>query len=132
MSWIPFLDTGLKIIERIIPDPTERQKAKLKLLELEQNGEFKQLEEASKNIRVEAASTDKWTSRARPSFHYVMYFIICSSVPFSIFFMVDPVNAKEMVEGFKFWLHAIPDAMWTLFGAGYLGYVGARSYDKRK
>jgi len=24
-----------------------------------------------------------------------------------------------------------PDSLWTLFGAGYLGYTGARSMDKR-
>lgn len=131
MSWIPFLDAGLKIIDKVIPDPQAKIEAKQKLLELQQNGEFRELEEASKNIRQEAMSQDKWTSRARPSFLYVVYIIILSSLPFALFFMYDPVNAKEMAEGFKYWLHAIPDAMWTLFGAGYLGYVGARSFDKK-
>ena len=30
------------------------------------------------------------------------------------------------------WLAAMQDAVWGLFGAGYLGYVGARSWDKTK
>ena len=29
-------------------------------------------------------------------------------------------------------LAAIPESLWALFGAGYLGYTGARSYDKGK
>jgi hypothetical protein len=28
-------------------------------------------------------------------------------------------------------LGAIPEDLWWLFGAGYLGYTGARSFDKR-
>ena len=35
------------------------------------------------------------------------------------------VNIKDL-------LAAIPDSLWALFGAGYLGYSGARSYDKRQ
>jgi len=27
-------------------------------------------------------------------------------------------------------LGAIPENLWWLFGAGYLGYTGARSFDK--
>lgn len=27
-------------------------------------------------------------------------------------------------------LQAIPESLWWLFGAGYLGYTGARSMDK--
>jgi len=32
----------------------------------------------------------------------------------------------------KLGLAAIPDSLYTLFGAGYLGYTGARSFDKIK
>ena len=27
-------------------------------------------------------------------------------------------------------LGAVPESLWWLFGAGYLGYTGARSFDK--
>ena len=27
-------------------------------------------------------------------------------------------------------LNAVPESLWWLFGAGYLGYTGARSFDK--
>ena len=29
-------------------------------------------------------------------------------------------------------LAAIPEELWWLFGTGYLGYTGARSFDKRR
>lgn len=29
-------------------------------------------------------------------------------------------------------LQAIPESLWWLFGAGYLGYTGSRSFDKWK
>jgi len=41
---ISLLDSGLKIIERIIPNPEERAKAKEKLLALKQGGELKKIE----------------------------------------------------------------------------------------
>jgi hypothetical protein len=44
----PFLggiiEAGLKIIERVIPDPQAKQAAQLELLKLHQAGEFKQIE----------------------------------------------------------------------------------------
>lgn len=84
-------------------------------------------------IVAEASSADPWTSRARPSFLYVFYFILLSM---GIFVPIIGVGYPEfstqfyinVAAGFK----AIPDALYTLFGAGYLGYIGARSYDKSK
>jgi len=34
--------------------------------------------------------------------------------------------------GMVAWLAAIPEEMWWLFGAGYLGYAGLRTWDKTK
>ena len=47
--------------------------------------------------------------------------------------MVDIVRVVlDFVDGFKLWLHAIPEPVLTLFGIGYLGYTGARTVDKWK
>jgi hypothetical protein len=100
-----------------------------KLMELEiESGKAQ-----SAMIVAEASSTDPWTSRARPSFMYVFYFILLSMgifVPIlGVWYPEQSAIFYVNVEaGFK----AIPDSLYTLFGAGYLGYVGARGYEKVK
>lgn len=123
---------GLSIIDKIIPDPEQREKAKLELLKQEQEGKLKENEVALSAIIAEAKSSDPWTSRARPSFLYCMYIMILASIPMGIVFAINPTVAEAVITGVKGWLQAIPEPMWALFGAGYLGYVGARSYDKGK
>ena len=41
---IPFLDIGLKLIDKLIPDPAAKQQAQLDLLKLTQAGEFKEID----------------------------------------------------------------------------------------
>ena len=53
---IPFLDVGLKILDKVIPDPTAKAAARIKLLEVEQAGELKELEAAMMVITTEAKS----------------------------------------------------------------------------
>lgn len=126
------LNTGLTILDKVLPDQKAKDAAKLELLKLQQAGEFRSLEIASEAITTEAKSNDPWTSRARPSFLYVMYLIILTAIPFGLLSVFFPDQSIIAADGFKRWLAAIPDAMWALFGAGYLGYVGARTVDKFK
>lgn len=81
---------------------------------------------------AEASSQDKWTSRARPSFMYVMYVMILACIPMGIVYAVNPTMAGNITIGVKAWLTAIPDSLWALMGVGYTGYVASRSYDKSK
>ena len=81
---------------------------------------------------AEASSSDKWTSRARPAFLYVVYIFILAAFPMGLVFALYPTQAAAIVSGVKMWLDSIPESMWVLFGSGYLGYVGARTYDKAK
>ena len=126
------LNIGSKLIDKLIPDKAQADQAKLKLLELQQNGEFKEDELRYSAINTEAASQDKWTSRARPSFMYVMYAMILSCIPFAILSAFKPDLATLIASGMQQWLAAIPEELWWLFGAGYVGYTGARSYEKTK
>jgi hypothetical protein len=82
-------------------------------------------------IITEASSHDKWTSRARPAFMYVMYVFILAAFPMGVIFAFAPVEAKSITDGVTSWLKAIPDSMWVLFGTGYLGYSYLRSQDKK-
>jgi hypothetical protein len=134
MSWNPLdlLSIGKSIIDKVIPDASKRAELKLELERLHQQGELKTLEVRMSAILEEARSKDKWTSRARPSFLYVMYIMILSALPMGVLYAISPETAGNIATGLKEWLHAIPDSLYALFGAGYLGYSGARSYDKKK
>ncbi|ENO16890.2 hypothetical protein J057_01760 [Marinobacter nanhaiticus D15-8W] len=132
---MPIIDgligVGGKLIDKIFPDPVEREKAKAQLLQMQQDGELKELETRMSAILAEANSKDPWTSRARPSFLYVIYLMILASIPMGILSAFDPALAQSIADGMKAWLAAIPDALWTLFGVGYTGYAAARTWDKR-
>jgi len=124
------LNIGGKLIDKLIPDPTAKAKAKLDLATLAQDGELKELETRMSAILAEANSSDPWTSRARPSFMYVIYLLILASIPMGFLTAFAPDVATSVTTGMKEWLAAIPDSMWTLFGTGYLGYSASRSFDK--
>lgn len=121
---------GGKIIDKLFPDKTEAEKLKLALLQQQQAGEFKDLEMRFSAIVAEANSQDPWTSRARPSFLYVMYTMLLASIPMGFLFAFKPDVALAVTTGVTNWLHALPEEMWWLFGAGYLGYSGARTFEK--
>ncbi len=125
------LDVGGKLIDKIWPDPAEREKAKAQLLEMQQRGELKELETRMSAILAEAQSSDPWTSRARPSFMYVMYAMILAAIPMGVLHAFDPAMAVNIANGMKAWLSAIPQEMWMLFGVGYTGYAWARTKDKQ-
>ena len=135
MSFDPLtaaIDIGGKIIDKIFPDPIEREKAKTELIRLQMEGQFKEVEQQLSAIIAEAKSTDPWTSRARPSFLYVMYILILCSIPMGIVSVFSPESATGVAEGMKAWLASIPDMLWGVFGTGYLGYTVARSvWDKK-
>lgn len=126
------LDLGRSLITRFFPDPEQKAKAELELLQMQSNGELKALEARFSAITAEAQSEDKWTSRARPSFMYVFYFVILSMVvvaPIIGVFFPEQMAAffSNVATGFE----AIPEEMWWVFTAGYLGYTGVRTIEKR-
>ena len=133
---MPILDiiTGpfSKILDKIIPDPRARDAAKLELLALQGTQELDALKTQMAAILAEAQSADPWTSRARPSFLYVIYVIILWAIPMGLISAVSPLTAKGISEGMNSYLAGIPDSLWGLFGTGYLGYTAARQWGKAK
>jgi hypothetical protein len=115
------------LIDRIIPDPKARDAAKLELLKLEGSQELEGVKTQLSAIVAEANSTDPWTSRARPSFLYVMYAIILWAIPMGLIGAAQPGTARAIGEAMNLYLRGIPDSLWTLFGTGYLGYTVART-----
>jgi len=123
---------GSKLIDKLFPDPEQKAKAQLELLQMQQSGELDQVKVQLSAIISESQSADPWTSRARPSFLYVVYILLLWSLPMGVMFVLNPDAAGRFTEGFKSWLGAIPEPILTLFGTVMLGYVVGRSYEKTK
>ena len=121
-----------KLLDKIIPDPQARDKAKLELLKLQGDQEMAAIGQQMQAIVVEAQSADPWTSRARPSFLYVMYALILWSVPMGLIAAANPGMATGIAEGMTAYLRGIPEELYALFGTGYLGYTAARTWGKVK
>jgi len=120
------------IIDKIIPDKEARAKAKLELLKLEGTQEMELIEARLQAIVAEANSADPWTSRARPSFLYVMYAMILWALPMGVLAAFNPNAASEIANGMNAYLTGLPEPLYALFGTGYLGYTAARQWGKVK
>jgi hypothetical protein len=121
---------GQGLISRLWPDPAQQAEAQRKPAELQQSGELRGMALQIRPILAEANSTDAFTSRARPTFLYVMYVIILLMVIGSIVGIWWPAQVFQAAENLTKLLAAIPEPLWWLFGTGYLGYTGARTLEK--
>jgi Holin of 3TMs, for gene-transfer release len=78
----------------------------------------------SANITAETKSEDSFVRRARPTFLYV----IIAAMAYSL--IVAPTINACLHKGLV--AMQIPDAYLELFGVAFLGYTGARSWEKTK
>jgi hypothetical protein len=99
---------------------------------MQQDGDLESVKVQLSAIIAEAQSPDPWTSRARPSFLYVVYILLLASIPMGVLTVFNSDAATTLTIGFKSWLAAIPDSILTLFGTVMTGYVLGRSYEKGK
>jgi hypothetical protein len=121
-----------KLIDKLIPDPQARDQAKLELLKLQGSQDMETLRTQLSAILAEAQSADPWTSRARPSFLYVMYVLLLWAIPMGLIAAARPEMAEAIAKGMNAYLAGIPEPLYALFGTGYLGYTAARSWGKAK
>lgn len=120
------------LIDKIIPDPKARDAAKLELIKLQGGQEMEALRTQLSAILAEAQSLDPWTSRARPSFLYVIYAMILWAIPMGLIAAVRPDAAAHIASGMNAYLNGLPEPLYALFGTGYLGYTAARQWGKVK
>ena len=127
----PLASLAGELIDNLFETEEEKASARAKLMKLEQQGALQEMQVHLSAILAEAKSKDPWTSRARPSFLYLMYavigFIVFCGAPLGIFY---PSEMEQAAANMARLLNAVPESLWWLFGAGYLGYTGARSFDK--
>lgn len=120
------------IIDKIIPDKEARQRAKIELIKLEGSQELEGVRAQLSAIVAEAGSADPWTSRARPSFLYVMYALLLWALPMGLIAAFRPEAARDIAAGMNAYLGGLPEPLYALFGTGYLGYTVARQWGKIK
>ena len=121
-----------KLLDKLIPDPEARDRAKLELIRLQGDQEMASIGQQMQAIVAEAQSADPWTSRARPSFLYVMYAMIMWAIPMGLIAALNPSMAIGIGNGMTAYLRGLPEELYALFGTGYLGYTAARTWGKVK
>ena len=133
---MPIFDSLLaplaSIIDKVIPDKEARQRAKIELIKLEGTQEMEAVQAQLSAIIAEAGSADPWTSRARPSFIYVMYAMLLWALPMGVLAAFRPEAARDIAAGMNAYLNGLPEPLYALFGTGYLGYTAARQWGKIK
>jgi hypothetical protein len=128
------LDFGGKLIDRIWPDPAQRDAAKLELFKAQQAGEFKELDQVFELAKgqiginaVEAASPSGFTSGWRPAIGWV-----CAAA-----LAYQYVGRPVLQLGFGLAGQVLPPLpgidgeLWQLM-LGMLGLGGIRTYEKVK
>ena len=96
------------LIDKLIPDKEARARAKLELLALEGTQELRVIETRLSAILAEAQSHDPWTSRARPSFLYVIYILILWALPMGVIAALSPDTARNIAAGLNAFLRRLP------------------------
>jgi len=128
------IGAGLQILDKVIPDPAAKAEAQLKLLQLKQAGEFKELEvklamvqSQTDTNKEEAKSSNLFVAGWRPFIGWT-----CGGALFSQYIIRPWVQAIFVMTG-----HPIPnlpgidDQLWQLLG-GMLGLGGLRTFEKIK
>jgi hypothetical protein len=96
------IDIGGKILDKVFPDPAQAEQAKLKFLEMQQNGELAKLNadvaeshELTERLKADMGS-DSWLSKnIRPM---VLIFILLAYTGFAIASMFDFETRGNYVE----------------------------------
>lgn len=83
-------------------------------------------------LGAETRSADRWVSRARPTFLYVIYAMILWALPMGLVAAINPRISHAITTGMTDYLSALPAELYTLFGTGYLGYATLRQWGKTR
>lgn len=113
------MDIGGKLIDRLWPDPSQRDAAKLELMKLQQSGELAEIAGQLEINKIEAANANIWVSGWRPGIGWV-----CGA-GLAYQFLFYPIAIS--------WLPKIVSLdMGTLLTllAGMLGFGGMRTAEK--
>jgi hypothetical protein len=117
------LDVGMKLVDKFFPDPEQKAKAQLELLQMQQAGEFKQIEadiaeqqEVTKRWQADMASDSWLANNIRPM---TLIFILVAYFFFAFMSMFGMETRGAYVELLGQWGMLVMTA-----------YFGGRSLEK--
>ena len=96
-----------KAIDRFVPDPAQRDAAKLAMYEAQRAGDMDTVKVAMSAILAEANSADPWTSRARPSFLYVVYVLLLFGLPMGFLAAYSPATAGNVAREMRTYTNSV-------------------------
>ena len=119
------LDLGTTLINKIFPDPLQASEAKLKLLELQQNGELAIMTAQTDINKQEAVNSSVFVSGWRPAIGWVCALALAYQ------YLVRPLGSTiASVLGMTIPpLPGLDDNLWQLM-MGMLGMGGLRTFEK--
>jgi hypothetical protein len=119
------LDLGTTLINKIFPDPAQASEAKLKLLELQQNGELAIMTAQTDINKTEAANSSVFVSGWRPAIGWVC------ALALTYQYLVRPLGGTiASLLGMTIPpLPGLDDNLWQLM-MGMLGMGGLRTFEK--
>lgn len=121
------LDIGGKVIDRLWPDPTQRDAARLELLKLQQSGELAQITGQMQINAAEAASTSVFVAGWRPFVGWT-----CGAA-FAYKFVLAPAAAFALTAlGHPIELPVLDFTEMSTVLLGMLGIGGLRTIEKIK
>jgi hypothetical protein len=109
------------ILDKVIPDPVERDKAKLEFLKQQQSGLLTELQGQIDIIQTEAKSEHWLTANWRPLTMLTFVVIIANNYILYPYLSLFWPDAPQL---------SIPPDMWDLLKIGLGGYVVGRSAEK--
>ena len=119
------LDLGNTIINKIFPDPTQANQAKLELLKLQQSGELATMTAQTDINKEEAKSSSLFVSGWRPAIGWVCALALAYQ------YLIRPL-AGTVASIFEITIPVLPgldDNLWQLM-MGMLGMGGLRTFEK--
>lgn len=119
------LSLGEKLIDRLIPDPKQKAEALQELVRMEQSGDLAAMAQQVEINKLDAVSTDRFQSRARP---FIMW--VCGGA-LAIQLVVGPLLAYgSALAGRPIAPPVMETELLTTLLVGMLGLGGMRTVEK--
>lgn len=123
---LPIIDTVLKIVDKVIPDPKAKAEVMLELQKLEQSGDLAVITGQNEINKIEAANPNLFVSGWRPAVGWTL------AAGLSILLVLGPLLSwGSALAGRPIEPPMMPTEVLMTLSTVLLGMSGLRSWDKK-